>query len=129
MMTNSGPAPASPSRAAAALGATRMVSSCTSVPRLASAKANVAKNRSVAVIVMIKSFMAFLWLGAWQDRPLTKNESGQDAVAKQSAFISRCLDFVFNAYRLVLVFPTGQAESAAGRHLIGWLTGHAAWVR
>src|SRR5258706_11125455 len=123
MMTNSCPRPTSPSRAASALGATRMVSSCTSVPRLAWAKANVAKNRSVAVIVMIEIFMAFLWLGAWQDRPLTKNESGQDAVAKQSAFISRCLDFVFNAYRLVLVFPAGQAESATGTQLVGLLTG------
>src|SRR5260370_29449160 len=50
-MINSCPRKASPTRAALALGATRMVSSCTSVPRWASAKAKVEVARRTAAAI------------------------------------------------------------------------------
>src|SRR5216684_8366708 len=50
-MINSCPRKASPTRAALELGATRMVSSCTSVPRWASAKAKVEVARRTAAAI------------------------------------------------------------------------------
>src|SRR5947209_4333495 len=57
MMMSSWPRPASPSFAASALGATRMLCSCTSVPRWASAKAKVVKNSSPTTRGANRSFI------------------------------------------------------------------------